>query len=223
MKKSFLIVFCLVLSGTFLFSLGKDLRKIDVSVRPLRPGDHRAAITEATTTIEASPEVVTRALVDDLDAWSRFIPRLLSGRVISEAKVKEILKAGNLDYSGVLKIIGDEKVPHQATYYYLYYLNYPWPLGNKWIICREVDEINSARHTFHRNYRLVVGQLVKADGEWLVKPHPENPNWSIITYINIGDAGFQVPHFIGKLICLGQARNVLESVRKRAEAYAGVK
>lgn len=206
--------------------------EISTSWRPFTPDDHRVSYTEGTVEVPLVPEAVGDLLIvkgtDHL-----VIPRLLYSHGITRESAKEIVAAASLrsiDFKEVKKILREEDLPLEKRIYregpnrtvsfLLQHIDYPWPVGNKWLLFRMDDKTDLERHTFHRDYRMIAGQLAKAEGEWRVVPHPDRSGWSLATYSILGDAGFQVPHFIAKMICTGQIEAVLKWLWKESSTLA---
>ncbi|MBI2082512.1 MAG: hypothetical protein HYT76_02990 [Deltaproteobacteria bacterium] len=189
---------------------------------------HRLWTAKSEFLVEAPPEKVWAVVLDQIDQWSEFVPRILFSRVVSPQKAELIVSSKTTSWKEVHKIVQGESLPlneriqksgqNEATYHKLLLMNLPWPIQNRWVLQKETDHFDPAKNAYNRRFVLEAGNLVVAEGYWRARPHPENPNWSLVYYENSYDPGFQVPELIFKPIVKKETRGVLEAVRKRAES-----
>jgi hypothetical protein len=231
----FLLIFLLIYLSVLLHanSPGSHLNpqnpeKMYAVWEPLAPDNYTAGVLESECLIKASPEKIRTILLDELDQWEEFMPDTLYSQIISAAKAKRILSENPTSFKKVLELIQDEKLPWQVRveregdktiFYRLTYLDFPWPLGNRWLLTREEDRFNPRQGTFHRRFYKIAGDLVRSEGEWTVKPYNDDPSWTYIRYDLMADGGIHVPHIFYRVGAPKKVKGMFKAIRSRAEGY----
>lgn len=228
MGKTFITFFGFLMISGSLLATSEISREISTTWYPTPPESHRVTFTSATAIIPLPVEEVGHLLVEDIDRWNEKIPRLSYSKIIPAEKAKVILeqsRSRDLSFEQVMEIVGKLGPLEQRLYrgdsgrisfYILQYIDYPWPVGNKWLLFQMEKIVQS--EGIRVSFLKIAGQFEKVDGVWEVQPLKQNPLYSRATYSFVSDAGFQAPHFIGKMICTGQATVVVEKLREAAES-----
>ena len=189
---------------------------------------NREMVATAEFYIQAMPESVWHVLYQDFDQWSTFMPDIIFNRVISQEKAELIVASHPRSFEEVLRLAGDENLPPMerqvlqpqkspVIFYGLSYLNLPWPVANRWTLVKETDQTDPSQSSYHRTYSLIAGDIVSAEGRWAAKPHPGDPEGSLVSYYYKADAGFEIPSFLLKPSARRATKKILEAVRARAE------
>lgn len=219
-------IFLAILFFFLLLPEGLASRQIEVEVTLAK---NRLWTAKSEFLVEAPTDTVWDVVLDQIDQWSEFVPRILYSRIVTEDQAKKIKELENLKWESVVKIAQGEvgplpqriqrTRPNGWEYHKLLLMDLPWPINNRWALQKEIDRYDPAMHAYARRFILEKGNLVVAEGYWTARPHRQNPNWSVVYYENSYDPGFQVPESLFKPIVRRETRAVLEAVRQRAEDF----
>lgn len=211
----------------FFFSLSPEVlasSQIDVEVTLAK---NRLWTAKSEFIVYAPPKRVWAIVVEDIDHWKEYIPRILFSRLVSQATAAKIVKAQSSEWDKIYPLVLEEELPiqsrihwanpHEWVFFKVLLMDLPWPVENRWVLQREQDRFDPATASYSRRFELVAGNLVVAEGYWRARPHPDRSDWSIVYYENSYDPGFQVPGFAFKPLVRKDTRKILEAVRKRAE------
>lgn len=203
-----------------------DLRKMRAWWNPTVPDNYSAGVMEAECYVNASTEAIWHVMLKELDQWEEFIPQTLFSQIISPARAEEIRTENPHSFKEVQQILGEEDLPlekrlrrksaTETEFYRLVYLDFPWPLGNRWLLTREVE--SKSGKNYHRHFEMIAGSLVLTEGDWWVQSESEHPGWSHIKYRLVADGGIHVPHIFYKMGAPRVAKATLNAIRARAEA-----
>jgi hypothetical protein len=153
--------------------------------------------------IEAPPKIVWRLFVNAND-WKYYkLPQLTDSRAVSEevAKASEPLKKVDEFY----KMLGersfdpmDGQKPNTVwTNYTFQYYDLPWPVSNKWIVLKNLnDETQSSKLVYRCSWDKSAGNVKSLSGEFRLEPFEGNPKRTLLYYRVETDPGSSVPKFL---------------------------
>lgn len=172
--------------------------------------------------IEASPRIVWR-VITDVNSYKSFMPRTLNSLAVAAEKLPLIFQSKPTRAREVEQLLGTvpadpagARIPGGTYIVYLYsHLEFPWPCSDRWYIIRlQQDESRADRHFYHSSWSLVIGNLRKNTGEWLLEPF--GAERTKVTYRLLADPGGAIPKFlVNKGTCVSMPE-IITAIRKRA-------
>jgi hypothetical protein len=174
---------------------------------------------QMTAIIKAPPEVVWQ-IITDLNHFQDFMPNTLASMVVPAAKIQGILLQTPITAKQVEELIGPTPAPlprvpgGKYVVYHYSDLDLPWPCADRWYIVKEVmDETRAAQHYYQSSWSLVIGNVKKNSGGWIVEPY--GVNQTRVIYRVATDPGGEIPGFLVRHGTCVTLPDIIKAIRER--------
>lgn len=155
--------------------------------------------------IQAPPKVVWRLFLQ-ANEWNKYrLPQLMDSRAVSEeitqkaVSLKKVEEFYKLLGDQVFDPVKDQKSGTAWTNYSFQYYDLPWPVSNKWMILKNLnDEREGSKSLYVCKWEKVAGNLKILTGEFRLEPFEGDPNKTLMFYRVETDPGSGVPKFLLK-------------------------
>ncbi len=155
--------------------------------------------------IDAPPLVVWRIFIQ-VNEWKKYgLPNLTDSRALPETLALQ--SAGLKKAADFYSIIGDrvfdatenEVTGHVWINYAFQYYNLPWPVADRWMVMKNVNnEKERDKGVFHCEWSKVGGNVNTINGNVLIEPFQGDPKRTRMEYYVESDPGSSIPKFLLK-------------------------
>jgi hypothetical protein len=155
--------------------------------------------------IEAPPKILWRLFVQAND-WKNYrLPELADSRAVSDEVAREAQSFNKVEE--FYKLLDgrtfdpmDGQKPNSVwTNYTFQYYDLPWPVSNKWVVLKNVnDETQSSKGIYRCSWEKSAGNVKTLSGDFRLEPFEGNSNRTLMHYRVETDPGASVPKFLMK-------------------------
>lgn len=174
--------------------------------------------------VQAPPHVVWMLFVEANNWKSYRLPHLADSRAISEDLAngsRDLIKAddfyallGNRVFSATE---GRRKGGTWVNYTFQYY-DLPWPVANKWVVLKNVnDETHGAEGIFRCQWSKVGGSVNTMNGKMTLTPFEGDQNVTLLEYRIESDPASHVPKFLLKWGIKKSMPAAIKIIRRESE------